>query len=72
MSTSRITLTLVLGFALGLGLAACNDNDRDASITTVAKGEIRDNTNETSEPIVINDLSLSGRDTQDNTSPAAI
>jgi len=64
---------LAVGVGLCLGLASCNDDDKEArTVSAVATQEISQNTTELDEPIVINDLSLSGRDTNETDLPGAI
>lgn len=68
MRSSRIVL--VLGLGLGLGLAGCNDNEaKDPTVSSVARQEIGQNTSEIDDPIFINDLALSGRDTKETSLP---
>lgn len=72
---TRVALVL-FSFGLGLGLAACNDDDHNnggaRTTTFVAKQEITQNTREASEPILINDLMLSDRDTNETDQPSTL
>lgn len=72
MRSSRIALGLGLGVGLCLGLASCNDNDgmKDRTVTSVARSEIARNSTETDDPILLNDLPLSGRDTSETIDPS--
>jgi hypothetical protein len=63
---------IAIALGLGLGLAACNDNSSDRTLTSTAKREISQNTSETSDPIMVNDLSLSGHDSKDTASPSGV
>jgi len=74
MSSLRVALGMTLAFTLGLGLASCNDDHDgdDRTVSSVARMEISQSTTETSEPIQINDLSLSDADAGDTSLPDAI
>ncbi len=64
---------IAIALGLGLGLAACNDNSSsDRTLTKVARQEISDNTSETADPIMVNDLSLSDNDTKDTAFPSGV
>ena len=73
---TRVALIALLPIGLGLGLAACNDNDRDqdgngnsGTVSSVASAEIAQSTTETADPILLNDLMLSDRDTNETDQP---
>jgi hypothetical protein len=74
MRSLRVALGMTLALALGLGLASCNDDDNNGNrtITKVAMKEISQNTAEDSDPIQINDLTLSNRDTDETGLPDAL
>ena len=77
MSRRTHVALVVLSFGLGLGLAACNDDDNDnnngpRTATFVAKQEITQSTSETSDPIQLNDLMLSDRDTNETDQPGVL
>lgn len=75
LTIRRPRIALVLGLGLSFGLASCNDNnDREKTRTVgaVARSEIAQSTSETADPILINDLTLSGRDTLETNSSSEI
>lgn len=66
---------LGLGFAaaLTLSLLGCNDDDHGSqTVSKLAREEIATNSSETSEPILLNDLSLSSKDTNETAMPDAL
>jgi hypothetical protein len=74
MSAARLALAMTIGLGLSLGLASCNDDDkgRDRTISSVARSEIKQNSSDTAEPILIDDLPLSDRDTRETDLPGPI
>lgn len=69
----RTTIQIVIALGLALGLVACNDDDKSSStVSKVARQEIADSTDETSEPLLLNDLPLSSRDTTESRMPSAL
>lgn len=58
---------------LSVALTSCNDDDMsERTVSEVARGEIATNTSETTEPILVNDLSLSSKDTTETKTPSAL
>lgn len=73
MSAVRMALGMTIAFGLGLGLASCDDdNGGPRTVSSVAKSQISRNTDETSDPILIDDLPLSDRDTRETGVPESI
>ncbi len=71
----RLLLLAALPAGLALGLGACNDDDnngRTSTVSSVASKEIAQSTAETTDPILLNDLMLSDRDSNETDAPGAI
>lgn len=70
----RLLLLAALPAGLALGLGACNDdnNGRTSTVSSVASKEIAQSTAETTDPILLNDLMLSDRDSNETDAPGAI
>lgn len=67
-------LGISLLFILALALAGCNDDHGPGvrTLTSIVKSEIANNTSETAEPIVINDLLITDRDTTETGRPETL
>jgi hypothetical protein len=67
------SIRIAIAAGLALGLVSCNDdNNSPSTVSKVAREEIADNTDDTAEPIQLNDLSLSTRDTNESRLPEAL